>query len=83
MSLVDTSPAAHAAQLAAYRRMGGPARTLLAARMSAHARQITRDGIRSRHPHYSSDDVEHALNRLLLGDRLFAAAWPDAPLLSP
>jgi hypothetical protein len=54
MPPLDTSPEAQAAQLDAYRRMGGPARTQLAAQMSSEARQITRDGIRSRRPLYSS-----------------------------
>jgi hypothetical protein len=79
----DTQAAAHAAQLRAYRLLGPSARVALAAQMSDDARSTTRSGIRARHPGYSPSEVEFALRRLLLGDDLFRAAWPDEPLLTP
>ena len=81
MKARDTSDAAHAAQIARYRRMTGDERVRLAVEMSEDAREIARCGIRARHPEYTPVDVEHALRRQLLGDDLFKRAWPNAPLL--
>lgn len=83
MALTDTSPEALAVQIAAYRRMGPEARVELALRMSDEVREITLAGIRSRHPTYSEAQARDALHRLLLGDELFRAVWPDHALLAP
>jgi hypothetical protein len=80
---LDTSGAAARAQILAYRRMGPARRGLLALQMSDDARAVSMAGIRSRHSEYSDEQVRHALNRLLLGDELFRAAWPGAPVLAP
>jgi hypothetical protein len=83
MRPLDTTPDAHAVQLAFYRRLG-PARCLeLAVRMSEEVREITADGIRARHPEYDEAQVRWALFRLLHGDVTFRAAWPRAPVLDP
>lgn len=52
-------------------------------RASILCRQIMRAGVRSRHPEYSDDQVEDALARLLWGDELFAAVYPQRKLLPP
>ena len=79
----DTTADSHAAQLAAYRRIGPTGRAQLAATLSTETRQLTRAGIRSRHPRYSNEEVDLALRRLLYGDELFRRAWPKRPLLAP
>jgi hypothetical protein len=79
----DTSPGGHRAQLDAYRCMGADRRAQLAGRLSADVRQLSRAGIRSRHPAYTDEDVELALRRMLYGDDLFRRAWPGLPLLAP
>lgn len=79
----DTSPDADRAQREVHARMSGARRIEIAFEMSAGVREIAADGIRSRHPEYDEVQVRHALHRLLLGDRLFREAWPDAPLLAP
>jgi hypothetical protein len=79
----DTAPEAHARQIAVCRTMTGERRLELALRMSDEARAITLAGIRARHADYSERDARLALFRLLLGDALFRAAWPAAPLLLP
>jgi len=80
---LDTTADAERVQAEVYARMDGSRRVELAIEMSMAMRAIAADGIRSRHPQYSESDVRHALHRLLLGDELFRAAWPDAPLLAP
>jgi hypothetical protein len=79
----DTSLESHEAQLQAYRRLGPAGRARLAAELSAKTRELTRAGIRARHPEYTDEQVENALRRILLGDELFHRAWPALPLLSP
>jgi len=79
----DTTPAAHEAQLRCYRRMSGAERVAIAAQLSEDVRAVSMAGIRSRHPEYSDREVWYALQRLLLGDDLFARAWPLAPRLAP
>ena len=83
MTARDTSSEAAWVQAQVYRRMGPERRARAAVEMSEEARRISAAGIRARHPHYTDADVRHALNRLVLGDALFTAAWPGAPLLAP
>ena len=83
MRASDTTPASHAAHLDAYRRLGAAGRIRLAAQLSADTRELTRAGIRARHPAYRDDEVELALRRILYGDALFRKVWPDRPLLAP
>lgn len=83
MRPLDTTVESHEAQLQAYRRLGATGRARMAARLSADTRQLTRAGIRARHPDYTEEQVENALRRLLLGDELFRRAWPACPLLAP
>jgi hypothetical protein len=67
----------------AYRRIGAAGRARLAATLSADARQLTRAGIRARHPDYADETVEMALRRILYGDDLVRRAWPGRPLPAP
>ena len=79
----DTEPAAHARQMAAYRRMSGGQRVAVTFRLNGWARRIAEAGIRSRHPDYSDQQVRMALRRLWLGDELTLQAWPDRELVEP
>ncbi len=58
-------------------------RLAMAIALSEEVRELSRCGIRARHPDYGSQQVEWALRRLTLGDPLFQAAWPTAPLMPP
>lgn len=79
----DTTPEAEAIQVAVWRRLGASRRLELALQISEQAREMTRSGIRSRHPDYSEREVEIALRCLLLGEELFRAAWPGEEPRSP
>lgn len=81
--LSDTDEAAQRTQDEVFRAMGPERRVAVAVEMSEAAFEIARAGIRSRHPEYTSTDVESAEFRLRLGDHLFRAAFPGRPLLSP
>jgi len=79
----DTGLAAATAQVLAWRSLSGPDKVAISFELSAAAFQISRAGLGSRHPEYSSDEVELALRRLVLGDEVFVRAYPEAPLLDP
>lgn len=79
----DTDLGAFKAQVQFYRRLGPEGRSALAIQLSEQAREISMAGIRMRHPEYTKDDVVHALYRMLLGDDLYRAAWPQHALVQP
>lgn len=83
MARSDTTPEAYEVQVEVWRRMGGEGRVALAIRMSESARALARDGVRARHPEYDEEQVRFAWLRMTLGDALFAAAYPRAPMLVP
>lgn len=79
----DTSCEAREVQDAIWRRLGPSGRVALAIRMSEELREVTRAGIRQRHPGYGEREVELALRRLMWGDALFASVYPDTPAPLP
>lgn len=79
----DTNTDAHAPQREIYRAMGGAARLQIAFALSDTARTLALAGIRGRHPAYSDVQVQQAWARMMLGDALYAAVWPDRPLIDP
>lgn len=83
MAVTDTDSRALAVQAEGFRRMPPEARLRMAARMSVDVRDLTRAGIRHRHPEYSAIEIEDALCTLLLGEELFRKIFPGHPLLAP
>jgi hypothetical protein len=75
MASLDTRPEARDAQLAALERLGPAARVELAFEMSAAARRIAIEAIRSRDPTVSPLEARFRLLRRLLGEKLFSAAY--------
>ncbi len=71
----DTDAEAHAVQIELLKRLGGSGRVDLPASMSEQAREISRSGIRARHPEYSEKQVHDALSKMLLGEALFRAVF--------
>ncbi len=63
--------------------MDGRRRVDIALRLTRLAREASRSGVRTRHPDYGEDEVRRAFFRLLHGDALTRAVWPDRPLLDP
>ena len=83
MAARDTTPEAAAVQSEIIRRMTPGRRTQIANQMSIDARATILAGIRARHPDYGDEHAKWALFRMLVGDELFAKAWPTAPLVDP
>lgn len=80
---LDTTPEAWAVQLGVWRRLGPERRVDVAMVMSEELVEVTRVGIRGRHPEYDDDAVRLAEIRQRLGDELFQKAYPDAPRWDP
>ncbi len=80
---LDTSEDAAAVQADCYRRIPGGRKVEMMIAMSEQAWRISADGVRARHPEYSAEDAVHAVRRLIWGDALYSAVYPDRPLLRP
>ena len=76
----DTDPDAHRAQLAVYARMAPSEKVALCFELSRRAHEIAITGIRSRRSDLSHEQARHVLLRMLLGEELHRAAYPDAGL---
>jgi hypothetical protein len=68
----DTTTAAADRQRDWYRACGPGRRGELALEMSEEARELSRSGIRARHPEWPEEQVADELLRITLGDELFA-----------
>ena len=79
----DTDEAAQAIQDRVYLAMSGAERVAIAFRLAAAARDLTKAGIRHRHPSYSDDQVHMALMRIIHGDDVVLKVWPDRELVEP
>ncbi len=83
MRALDTSQVMHQAQHAYYARMTGSERVERAIEMTLAIWDVSRAGIRGRHPEYDEATVEIALRRLLWGEELFRRAFPDSGDVRP
>jgi uncharacterized circularly permuted ATP-grasp superfamily protein len=57
-------------------RLGFDGRSQLAMKLSAMVRQLSEEGVRSRHPEYSERQVKLAAIKLAIGRELFARVYP-------
>lgn len=80
---LDTSIAAHDLQRDVYLQLGGRERLAIMFRLNETVRQLAMAGIRARHQEYDESQVRQAHARLVLGDALVRAAWPDRELVDP
>jgi len=76
-SLTDTAPEARAVQIAALRALGPAGRARATFARNRLARELSKTGIRMRHPDYDEEQVRLALCRLLLGEKLFGEVYGD------
>ena len=73
----DTSPEARAVQIAALRALGPAGRAKATFALNRLARELSKTGIRMRHPDYDEEQVRLALCRLMLGEKLFREVYGD------
>jgi hypothetical protein len=76
----DTSDDATEVRLGILRRMTFDQKARQISELSETLRDTMIAGVRFRHPEYTQAEARWATIRRLLGDGLFAAAYPDAPL---
>jgi hypothetical protein len=72
----DTSLEAIRVQHAVYRHMTPERRWELTFELIAFACELSRSGVRARHPEYTQRQVELAVIRLRLGEEQFRKAFP-------
>ena len=72
----DTSLEAARIQHEVYRRIAPQKRLKMACQMSDAVRQLAAVGVRARHPEYLDREIKLAVIRLILGEKLFQAAYP-------
>lgn len=77
----DTDQESFQVQLNIWRTMPAEQKFAQLLQLNDDARALVVDGIRSRHPDYSEEQVKHASFRIFLGDALYQTVWPDRPLL--
>ena len=65
----DTTAAAHAVHIRAYRNAGPEQRVAIAAELSEAIRELSRAGVRMRHPELSDDEVTREVCRIFYGER--------------
>ncbi|MHB1344151.1 MAG: hypothetical protein ACYCX3_07310 [Thermoleophilia bacterium] len=80
-SPADTSEDAQRVRLDILRRMSFEQKAEQMSELSETLRDSMIAGVRFRHPEYAPGEARWAVVRHLLGDDLFAAAFPDAPPL--
>lgn len=76
--LDDTSADALAVQLEVLRRIGMEGRAAMTFELSDNLRQIVKDGVRYHHPDWDEGQVKQEVLRIVLGDRLYNAAFGES-----
>jgi hypothetical protein len=77
----DTHPEAHAVQVEIWRNMDFETKFRQVVQLCDEMREVTRCGIRHRHPEYTVEQVKYAEFRMILGDALFKEVYPAQELL--
>jgi hypothetical protein len=83
MRPLDTTPEAERIQLEIFRRMGPEKRLKAAIGLSRTCRELLIEGIRRRHPEYDQRQIRLAVIRLILPEKLFLEAYPEARDILP
>lgn len=65
----DTTAAAHEIHLRAYQKAGPERRAEIAAELSEAIRELSRAGVRMRHPELSEEEVTREVCRIFYGER--------------
>jgi hypothetical protein len=76
----DTSKTAELKQLEVLRNMGPTGRLKLTMDLCDNLRNITKAGIRHRHPDYTEQQITQAYLRLILEPELFQQIFPNCEI---
>lgn len=79
----DTNPETYELQLRLYRALPPGQRAEMALRLSDEIRQVSRGGIKRRHPDYSDLELNQALTVLLYGREVAELVWPSSRVPKP
>jgi len=81
MQELDTSSEAKKVQIEILRKMKPEQRLRISLELSKFSKKLLEEGIRSRHPEYSEQEMKLAVIKILLGNELFGIVYPDAKSL--
>jgi len=81
MRELDTSSKARKVQIEILRKMKPEQRLGVSLELSKLSKKLLEEGIRSRHPEYSKQEVKLTVIKVLLGNELFEIVYPDAKSL--
>ena len=76
----DTSKEAAFKQFEILRSMGIEGRAAMTFQLSENLHQITKAGIRYRHPNYTEQQITQAYLKLILDKELFGKVFPDCEI---
>ena len=76
----DTSKDAMGKQMQVLRNMGVEGRARLTFQLCENLREVTKAGIRHRHPDYSEQQVTRAYLRLVCDEKLFQEIFPGCEI---
>ena len=79
----DTSTEAYELQISRFRALPPGRRAEMALRLSDEIRQVSRGGIKRRHPDYSDFELDQALTVLLYGREVAELLWPSCRVPRP
>lgn len=83
MRPLDTTLEAERVQLEVFRHMGPEKRLQASVALSRTCRKLLIEGVRRRHPEYDERRIRLAVIRLMLPEKLFLAAFPEARDILP
>ncbi len=78
MRELDTSSKARKVQIEILRKMGPEQRLKVSLELTGYLKKLLEEGVKSRHPEYSEQEVKLAVIRILLGNELFEIVYPGA-----
>ena len=81
MQELDTSSEAKKVQIEILRKMKPEQRLRVSLELSKLSKKLLEEGIRSRHPEYSEQEMKLAVIKILLGNELFGIVFSDAKSL--
>ncbi len=80
---LDTSAEAYKKQLEIFQAMTPEERLQRGSELTQFSRGLMADGVKFRHPEYSSNEIHLAVIRIELGDKLFLKVYPHAENILP
>jgi len=83
MRKLDTHSKVEKVRLRIFRKMEPEKKLELSFMLCELVKAFLKEGVKNRHPEYSDDEIELAVQKILLGEELFKKVYPSAKNISP